>query len=102
MGDMPVLGALFRSVSYQRNLTELVILVTPEIVAPLDAHQVVALKSYGRDAPSDVELYYEGRIEPNRSADASSLDVQDSTEESNPNEIALHGPWGHAAPANNR
>lgn len=102
LGNMPILGPLFSSVSYQRNLTELVILVTPEIVAPLDAHQRVAIKSYGRDAPSDYELYFEGRIETNRNADAGSLVVQGSIEESDPNEVALHGPWGHAAPVNNR
>ena len=32
LGDMPVLGALFRSVSYQRSETELVVLVTPHLV----------------------------------------------------------------------
>ncbi len=34
LGDVPVFGALFRSVSYQRNETELVILVTPYITQP--------------------------------------------------------------------
>ena len=34
MGDLPVLGALFRSDNFQRNETELVIVVTPYIVRP--------------------------------------------------------------------
>jgi pilus assembly protein CpaC len=35
LGDVPVLGALFRSAEYQKNETDLVILVTPHIVRPL-------------------------------------------------------------------
>ena len=35
LSDIPVLGALFRSVSYQRNETELVILVTPYLSVPV-------------------------------------------------------------------
>ncbi len=35
LGDLPVLGALFRSTSYQRDETELVILVTPYISQPV-------------------------------------------------------------------
>ena len=34
LGDIPVLGALFRSSSYQRDQTELVIIVTPHLVTP--------------------------------------------------------------------
>ena len=36
LGEMPILGALFRSNSFQRNETELVIVVTPYIVRPVD------------------------------------------------------------------
>ncbi|MFZ8398853.1 hypothetical protein ACO1L5_13695, partial [Staphylococcus aureus] len=36
LGDIPVLGTLFRSNAYQNNQTELVILVTPYIVKPVD------------------------------------------------------------------
>ena len=35
LGDVPILGALFRSTSYQHNETELVILVTPYITKPV-------------------------------------------------------------------
>ncbi len=35
LGDIPVLGALFRSTNYQKNETELVALVTPHLVKPL-------------------------------------------------------------------
>ena len=36
LGDLPVIGALFRSQGFQRQETELVILVTPYIVRPVD------------------------------------------------------------------
>ena len=35
VGDVPVLGALFRSDNFQRNETELVIIVTPYVVRPV-------------------------------------------------------------------
>ncbi len=34
LGDMPVLGALFRSADYERQQSELVIIVTPHLVTP--------------------------------------------------------------------
>src|SRR3546814_20696968 len=37
LGDLPILGALFQSDRFQRNETELVIIVTPSIVRPVDA-----------------------------------------------------------------
>ncbi len=41
VGDLPVLGALFRSQKFQNNQTELVILVTPYVVHPVsDAHKI--------------------------------------------------------------
>jgi pilus assembly protein CpaC len=39
-GDLPVLGSLFRSTSYQKGETELVIVVTPYLVQPVDANQI--------------------------------------------------------------
>ena len=39
-GDLPVLGSLFRSTAYQRGETELVIVVTPYLVNPVDASQI--------------------------------------------------------------
>ena len=43
LGDLPVIGALFRSVSYQRNETELVILVTPLLTQPVSDPQAFPL-----------------------------------------------------------
>ena len=40
LGDIPVLGALFRSTNFQRNQTELMIVVTPYLVKPVDANRI--------------------------------------------------------------
>lgn len=39
-GDIPVLGSLFRSTAYQKGETELVIVITPYLVNPVDANQI--------------------------------------------------------------
>ncbi|MFP6763377.1 MAG: hypothetical protein VB858_07160, partial [Planctomycetaceae bacterium] len=64
LGELPWAGSLFRRVSYDDVETELVILVTPELVAPLEAGQVPAggpgtYTTY----PTDRELFFSGLIE---------------------------------------
>jgi pilus assembly protein CpaC len=61
LGDLPVLGTLFRSQSFQSNETELVILVTPYLVRPVD-EPVLASPTDGYKAPTDVERILEGRL----------------------------------------
>jgi pilus assembly protein CpaC len=105
VGDIPVLGSLFRSVNFQRSMTELVVLVTPEIVAPLDAHQEVRMPQAGRKDPSDFELYALGLIEgecdgscPGRSCGDCRKRCKGRPCEgvsAEPDELSLHGPWGH-------
>ncbi|MEW6252604.1 MAG: type II and III secretion system protein family protein, partial [Planctomycetota bacterium] len=63
LGDIPVLGALFSSVSYQSAETELVILVTPELVAPLNPDQVAGVPGSGAQPPNDWELFGLGQLE---------------------------------------
>jgi pilus assembly protein CpaC len=93
-GDIPILGALFRSVNYRSSLTEMVVLVTPEIVAPLDAHQKVRLPGEGIDRPNDWELYVMGEVEPAKGK-CSDQNPCPHGQPSDPNEASLHGPWGH-------
>ena len=54
LGDLPILGALFRSTSFRRNETELVIVVTPYLVKPVNANQI-ALPTDGYKAATDFE-----------------------------------------------
>ena len=42
IGDLPVIGQLFRSVSFNKSKTELLILITPRIVKPLSPGQLPA------------------------------------------------------------
>ncbi len=56
LGEIPILGALFRSDSFQRNQTELVIIVTPYIVRPVsDPNALVAPTTDAWRAPNDFE-----------------------------------------------
>jgi pilus assembly protein CpaC len=73
LGDMPVLGALFRSVRYQRSITELVVMVTPEIVAPLNPDQVPQVPGADIVGPNDWELYGLGVLEAGQDPLASGL-----------------------------
>ena len=62
LGDIPILGALFRSVSFQKSETELVIIVTPHLVKPVD----VAQQPLPTDAfiePNDIEFLLLGKLE---------------------------------------
>ncbi len=52
LGDIPILGALFRSKGFRRNETELVIVVTPYLVKPVNAAQI-ALPTDGFRTPSE-------------------------------------------------
>ncbi|MGD2109564.1 MAG: type II and III secretion system protein family protein [Phycisphaerae bacterium] len=104
MGDLPVLGALFRSVQYRRSLTELVILVTPEIVAPLDAHQKFALPGDEIKDPTSFQLYALGLLEGQGGPAGSMWPFEMGTQpetgapQTQPDELSVHGPWGHAQP----
>jgi pilus assembly protein CpaC len=59
LGDLPILGALFRSTSFRRDETELVIIVTPYLVRPVSGR--LALPIDGYRAPTDVEQTIQGQ-----------------------------------------
>jgi pilus assembly protein CpaC len=60
LGDLPVLGPLFRSQSWQKGESELVILVTPHLAKPVDTAKVVLPTDGVRD-PTDWEFFGLGR-----------------------------------------
>lgn len=62
LGDIPILGALFRSNQFQKGQTELVILVTPHLAKPV-APGSVTLPTDKFVEPSDAEFYWGGKIE---------------------------------------
>ncbi|MGH8507476.1 MAG: type II and III secretion system protein family protein [Gammaproteobacteria bacterium] len=62
LGDVPVLGALFRSQEFQQGQTELVIFVTPHLARPISPQQV-QLPTDSFVPADDVEFYLMGRME---------------------------------------
>ena len=55
LGDIPILGALFRSDNFQRNETELVIIVTPYLVQPVSTPSALTTPDSGWRPPNDLE-----------------------------------------------
>jgi pilus assembly protein CpaC len=62
LGDIPILGTLFRSTNFLRQETELIIIVTPTIVRPIAHPSEVRLPTDEVAAPSDVELILRAKI----------------------------------------
>jgi pilus assembly protein CpaC len=59
LGDLPIIGALFRSTKFRRQETELVIIVTPYLVRPVNGQ--MAMPTNGYRAPSDAQQFWEGQ-----------------------------------------
>jgi pilus assembly protein CpaC len=62
LGDLPILGALFRSSSFRKNETELLVIVTAHLVKPLDRSQQ-PLPTDQYIEPDDFEFYLLGALE---------------------------------------
>ncbi|MBY6089044.1 type II and III secretion system protein family protein [Pseudooceanicola sp. 502str34] len=61
LGDIPVLGALFRSADYQREQSELVIIVTAHLVTPTRG-EALALPTDRVTPPSEKDLFLFGKV----------------------------------------
>ena len=70
LGDVPILGALFRSADYQRSQSELVIIITPHLVTPTRG-EALALPTDRVRLPTEKELFLFGKVagKPNTPAD---------------------------------
>lgn len=64
LGELPVLGALFRSTEFQSDRTELVFVITPRLVKPLPPDFKLPTDNYV--PPTRRELIFEGRMEGKR------------------------------------
>jgi pilus assembly protein CpaC len=85
LGDIPVLGALFRSEEFRKSETELIIIVTAHLVKPLNmARQTLPTDYYVE--PSDAEFYLEGLLTGKQRNNDPSLSGE------------LEGDFGHAMP----
>jgi pilus assembly protein CpaC len=63
LGDLPILGALFRSVRYETGETELVVLVTPSLVEPVSDKMPAAVPGADYTVPGDWSFYIGGDLE---------------------------------------
>jgi pilus assembly protein CpaC len=61
LGDLPILGVLFRSTSYQREQSELVVIVTAHLVQPMRG-EALALPTDRITIPTERELFLHGRL----------------------------------------
>ncbi|MEE9533101.1 MAG: type II and III secretion system protein family protein, partial [Acidimicrobiia bacterium] len=63
LGDLPVIGPLFRSVRYSQGETELLVLVTASLVEPLSLANARHLPGHAHQPPSNWDLFINGKIE---------------------------------------
>jgi pilus assembly protein CpaC len=61
LGDIPILGALFRSSSFRNDKTELIFVVTPRLVKPLLANYTLPTDNFKE--PSKAEFFLNGKLE---------------------------------------
>jgi pilus assembly protein CpaC len=93
LGDIPILGTLFRSEEFRKRQTELVILVTPYLVKPL-TQEAQRLPTDKYVEPSDFDFYLMGRLEGKSEAEfpgkgPSEININNGPEE------GLEGKFGH-------
>lgn len=68
LGELPWIGAAFRRVAHTENETELIVMVTPELVSPVDESMLPDGPGRGTVSPTDRELYFNGYLETPRYA----------------------------------
>jgi pilus assembly protein CpaC len=87
VGSVPVIGALFRSTSYRQNETDLVVIVTPHLVAPAAPGQVLATP-FDKTLPgNDIDLFVNGKE-----------DVRKEFTQFITANGSVQGPYGHMMP----
>ena len=99
LGELPIIGSLFRSSSFQKNETELVIIVTPHLVKPLDMTAQTLPTDYYVE-PNDFEFYWMGFSE--KSGFGGKLGQKSPAAEVLTNRVkkasAMEGQVGHIVP----
>ena len=100
LGDLPIVGGLFSQNQVQTVETELVVMVTPELVAPMEANEVPPSPGDRVFQPNDYEFFFLGRIEGKLGRP-----FRDTVQELDPLSVMKHlnsenqwvvGPHGHA------
>ncbi|MBD3666208.1 type II and III secretion system protein family protein [Sulfitobacter aestuariivivens] len=66
LGQVPIIGTLFRSTGFQKSETDLVIVVTPRLVRPVAPNEQLVTPLDGTRSSDDVELFLYGMLEVDR------------------------------------
>ena len=82
LGEIPILGALFRSSSFQEDKTELLFVITPRLVKPLPPD--FALPTDKFTPPSKAEFFLNGKLEGKPAEPA----TEESPAQSQPSTVA--------------
>lgn len=77
IGDVPILGALFRSSDFQKEETDLVIIVTPRLVKPLIPGEQPASPLDATAPANDVDFFVNGKMEVSRAHLRTLADARD-------------------------
>jgi pilus assembly protein CpaC len=100
-GDLPIIGRLFALDRISHADQELVVLVTPELVHPMEPKEVPPLPGADIFEPGDVEFYLLGRLESRRDYDYRSparTDIHRMLKYHQCEDVYIQGPHGHAEP----
>lgn len=87
MGNVPILGALFRSSAYQKNQTELVVVVTPHLVNGESPENIDGDPTLQSGDPDDAESFLLGAVED-----------RDEVKRRFLGGFGVSGPYGHILP----
>ncbi|MEZ6069039.1 MAG: hypothetical protein R3C10_01955 [Pirellulales bacterium] len=94
--DLPWVSHLLGRRHVTHNETELVILVTPELVHPLDPEEVPPLPGFDVTEPTNTELFLKGRLEGNPTLDyRSTIWPRLRSRYTNGGPAMISGPFGH-------
>jgi pilus assembly protein CpaC len=100
-GDLPIIGPIFSSNRISHGESELIFLVTPELIHPLEQKEISPLPGSDIYEPGDIEFYLCQRMESRRSYDYRSnvmTDIHRMLRYRKCEQIYIVGPSGHVDP----
>lgn len=92
LGELPIIGQLFRSEEFRQNQSELVVIVTPYLVKPTSSSTALMMPTDGFIPPNDVDRYLDGRM---NSVAPTPAPVATALSSSSPAEGGLAGQIGY-------
>lgn len=98
LGDLPLIGPLMGNNEAANTEQELVVLVTPQFVRPLEATEIPTLPGQDAYEPDDLEFYLYGRLESRAPLDfrSAAMNDFDRLRHHRLNQVFISGPSGYA------